>query len=586
MPITDMAKLMIPQLTSTQGLILATALTSVVWLAYVRLCRIKSPYPLPPGPPGRLLIGNVGQLSDDHPELDYIRWGKEYSSDVICLNTLGQHMICLNSTQAATDLLDRRGGNYCDRPRFTLFEIMGWGLTLTFLRWGPRFKLHRRLFQNNLTPTAIRAYQPIQEHEARKAVRTLLDNPEDWEETALVMTTSIIFRIAFGQEVYDKSSPYCAMSKAASDVTTNGGIAGATLVDVFPPARFLPRFLNPSPPLRHAYRSRPAIRRIHEEPWAANMADIEKGTAAPSFMKKQFEQYRATVRAGRPTEMTLADIKGATGAMFIAGGNSTWGTVLSCMLFLTKYPDIQASLAADIDRVLSRPSSSSPPGRHHGGKDGGGGHPETTEDDGSYRHQEGAKDPRKPNRLPTFRDRPALRSLDDFVMETMRCLPLNPLNIPHAPLAADVYRGMRIPAGATVFANTTAIARDPGTYASPGVFDPRRYHGGDDGDDGARGRGEPYPWGNFGYGRRRCPGNHLALASVHLFLATLLAVFELRMVRGPDGELRVPVPGVSVGLGGHPDKFECEIVVRNEDMARVLKEEEEDGGGGGRERGA
>lgn len=32
-------------------------------------------------------------------------------------------MVCLNSVKAANDLLDRRGANYCDRPRFTLFEM-------------------------------------------------------------------------------------------------------------------------------------------------------------------------------------------------------------------------------------------------------------------------------------------------------------------------------------------------------------------------------------------------------------------------------------------------------------------------------
>lgn len=39
--------------------------------------RKKSSYPLPPGPPGKFLVGNLGQLSD-HPEQDYMRWGKEY----------------------------------------------------------------------------------------------------------------------------------------------------------------------------------------------------------------------------------------------------------------------------------------------------------------------------------------------------------------------------------------------------------------------------------------------------------------------------------------------------------------------------
>lgn len=44
-------------------------------------------------------------------------------SDVVHIKVLGQHMICLNSLQASTDLLDRRGAKYSDRPRFTLFEV-------------------------------------------------------------------------------------------------------------------------------------------------------------------------------------------------------------------------------------------------------------------------------------------------------------------------------------------------------------------------------------------------------------------------------------------------------------------------------
>lgn len=32
-------------------------------------------------------------------------------------------MVILNSLQAANDLLDKRGANYSDRPRFPLFEM-------------------------------------------------------------------------------------------------------------------------------------------------------------------------------------------------------------------------------------------------------------------------------------------------------------------------------------------------------------------------------------------------------------------------------------------------------------------------------
>jgi len=375
---------------------------------------------------------------------------------------------------------------------------MGWGLTLTFLRWGPQFKLHRRLFQTTFTQSNVKTFRHIQLHEARKAVRSLVHTPADWQDVTLLMTTSIIFRIAFGQEITSKDSPYCAMSEAANEATTNGGIAGSTLVDLFPPARWLPDWLNVSSPLRHARRSRAAIHTIHEVPWAANLRDIEAGTAAPSFMKTHLQKFRENEKAGRAQELTIADIKGATGAVFIAGGNSTWSTVLSVLLFLTKFPDAQRKAQAEIDALVAA---------------------------------EG--------RLPDFEDRSKLTYLNNFVHEVMRMLPMNPLVIPHRSLQDEVYSGMLIPAGSTVFANTKAMCYDEATYRDPHVFDPERYD-----------RGEPFPVGNFGFGRRKCPGNFLALASVYIFAATFLAVFEVDKVVDEDGQVLEPEIGLTIGLGG------------------------------------
>jgi hypothetical protein len=42
---------------------------------------------------------------------------------VIYVRSLGQPIVVLNSVKAAKDLLDLKGANYCDRPRFTLFEV-------------------------------------------------------------------------------------------------------------------------------------------------------------------------------------------------------------------------------------------------------------------------------------------------------------------------------------------------------------------------------------------------------------------------------------------------------------------------------
>lgn len=60
-------------------IILAFVLAALLfWLFYTVFLQKRSPYPLPPGPPGNWLVGNLGQISAQ-PEQDYIRWGKEYS---------------------------------------------------------------------------------------------------------------------------------------------------------------------------------------------------------------------------------------------------------------------------------------------------------------------------------------------------------------------------------------------------------------------------------------------------------------------------------------------------------------------------
>jgi cytochrome P450 len=101
------------------------------------------------------------------------------------------------------------------------------------------------------------------------------------------------------------------------------------------------------------------------------------------------------------------------------------------------------------------------------------------------------------DRLPSFDDRPHLRYIDYIVQETYRWSPLAPMGIPHKSIRDDVYNGMFIPKGTILFANSRAMTRDERLYRDPNAFDPERYTPIDEG-----GRGEPYPLGQFGFGRR------------------------------------------------------------------------------------
>ena len=58
------------------------------------------------------------------------------------------------------------------------------------------------------------------------------------------------------------------------------------------------------------------------------------------------------------------------------------------------------------------------------------------------------------NRLPDFLDKDNLPYLNALIKEVMRFYSVIPFGVPHGALVEDVYKGMRIPKGSTVAANT------------------------------------------------------------------------------------------------------------------------------------
>lgn len=97
--------------------LLATLASGTLLLCYLfYLSRNRRYIPLPPGPKGFPLIGNLWDVPAEYPWVTYARWTATYG-DVLYLDTPGNSTVVINSAQAADDLLEKRSRNYSDRPR-------------------------------------------------------------------------------------------------------------------------------------------------------------------------------------------------------------------------------------------------------------------------------------------------------------------------------------------------------------------------------------------------------------------------------------------------------------------------------------
>ncbi|KAG1342014.1 Isoflavone 2'-hydroxylase [Cocos nucifera] len=132
-------------------------------------------------------------------------------------------------------------------------------------------------------------------------------------------------------------------------------------------------------------------------------------------------------------------------------------------------------------------------------------------------------------RLLEENDLPKLPFLNGIINETLRLCPAAPLLLPHESREDCVIGGYDIPRGTILLVNAWAIHRDPNVWVEPIKFMPERFL------DGRVEGGMALP---FGMGRRKCPGEGLAMRVIGLALGTMIQCFEWERVGGAEVDMR------------------------------------------------
>jgi Cytochrome P450 len=109
--------------------------------------------------------------------------------------------------------------------------------------------------------------------------------------------------------------------------------------------------------------------------------------------------------------------------------------------------------------------------------------------------------------------------------------------------------------------------RDPELFPDPESFRPERFIY----TDNPRLKDFDLP---FGFGRRICPGMHLALDSIYINVVRMLWAFDISPGKGANGKNSYPgVWDFTKDYFSRPVRFECEIRPRSEKVKECIGRE-------------
>ncbi|KAJ7123429.1 cytochrome P450 [Mycena epipterygia] len=491
-------------------------------LGAVALCiyRIRKPRgpPLPPGPRGLPLVGNMLDIPSSDHWLKFSELGDVWG-DISSLTVFGQTMVIVNSLKVAEDLLDVRGANFSDRPVIPMGgELIGFKNVLPMAQHGDRVRKERKLFHQLFgTQTTIKQFVPMLSSEICKFLQNILQKPVPCEVAPEIERTTgaISLRIAYGYHTLDgpEKDPQLSMFETAANNFSNSTKPAAFLVDIIPALRYWPEWLPGG-----GFHTKAKI-------WAKQLNDTVDG--AFSLVKNQM----ATGTAERSFTSTLLEeqiyddylIKWAASAIQAGGSDTTASQLEAFFLAMSLYPDVQAAAQKELNSVIGS------------------------------------------DRLPDIADRAQLPYINALCKEVFRWHVAGPTGIPHRTREDFVYdrdgdsKPILIPKNSLIITNIWKMTHDPERYANPMVFDPSRFIE----TDTKKAEQDPSRI-CFGYGRRICPGLLLLLADTMVFMAcsAILAVFKISKAQ-VNGACIEPRLGQSTGTISHPLPFKCSVEPRS-----------------------
>ncbi|CAN0861500.1 Cytochrome P450 84A1 [Linum grandiflorum] len=452
------------------------------------LRRRSSRLPLPPGPKGLPIIGNM-LMMDQLTHRGLANLAKQYGDGIFHLKMGTLHMVTVSSADVARQVLQVNDNIFANRPANIAISYLTYDRSdMAFAHYGPFWRQMRKISVMKLfSRKRAESWESVRD-EVDCMVKTVAANDVGKSinvgELIFTLTMNITYRAAFGSKnegqdefikILQEFSKLFGAFNIADFIPGLGWMDPSGLNTRLVNARhaldkFIDRIVD-----QHLEKKRLLNRGVHSEP---DMVD--------ELLVFYNEDSSGTVTDSSDSiKLTKNNIKAIVMDVMFGGTETVASAIEWAMAELMKSPD-------DLRRVQE----------------------ELADVVGLDRHVEES-------------DFDKLTFLKCIIKETLRLHPPIPLLLHEAAEDAEVS-GYFVPKKSRVMINAFAIGRDPNSWADPDSFNPARFlkEGMPDF------KGGNFEFLPFGSGRRSCPGMQLGLYALELGVAHLLHCFKWEL---PDG---------------------------------------------------
>ncbi|KAI0466898.1 cytochrome P450 [Xylaria cf. heliscus] len=501
-------------------------LVTYVVHGFVYLVNKKSQPPLPPGPRGLPLVGNLNDLPKPGV-LEAHHWlkHKKLYGPISSVTVLGKSIVIINDARLALELFEKRSAKYSSRPKQVFAsELLGWENTIGLSPYNKRFRAMRknlsRLIGSN---KAVAELHEVQRAETSHFLLHVLRSPDNIQEHIRKTVGAMVLKIAYGYTA-ESHQPDVLIDMVGDSMEKFGraAVPGAFMVDVFPLLKKLPDWAPGAGFKKLAREWAAELLDVTEKPYAFVKYQMAQGRDETSFMSRLIEIGDSGLEENDINKWSAA-------SLYTAGADTTVSAIRCFFLAMIIYPEVEKRAQEEIDRIIGN------------------------------------------TRLPTMADRESLPYIDAVVKETLRWHPVAPMGLPHENTEDDVYNGYLIPEGSMLFANIWHFTHDPDVYHDPNVFKPERFLA----RDGHKPEPDPKKF-VFGFGRRICPGRILADNSLFLIVAQSLAVFSTKRYDGIDVQPDFIYESMfQPGVVSHPIPYKSTPRPRSHHHEKIIRSLEE-----------